>query len=279
MRFSIPLVLFLLLVSSVSRADLPQNDLWKEDVMPMDDDVSRERFEKIIDDIAEIYKPIVKDLGGNLVFEKNWTDSTVNAYASRAGKTWTVAMFGGLARRPEVTPDGFALVVLHEIGHHISGFPFYDGEWASSEGGSDWYATGAGAKLIWTDAQENAAIAASAPMSYKKWCSGKGEDLCVRSLLAGQSLANLLAKLNQEGVPSYETPDTSIATKIFESHPPAQQRLDTYLAGAICKKSFPTSYIPGLSSGGVGYNTRESEREAIKAGCANYPLSWYASPK
>ena len=48
---------------------------------------------------------------------------------------WVVAMFGGLARRPEVTKDAFQFVVCHEVGHHLAGWPFaYD--WASNEGQS-----------------------------------------------------------------------------------------------------------------------------------------------
>ena len=66
--------------------------------------------------------------------------NTVNANASQRGRTWIVNMYGGLARRPEITPDGFAMVLCHELGHHMGGFPFVSG-WAANEGQSDLFAT------------------------------------------------------------------------------------------------------------------------------------------
>ena len=65
-------------------------------------------------------------------------------------------MFGGLARHKLVTPDGFALVACHEMGHHLGGAPRRGG-WASNEGQSDYYATTKCARRIWAE-DNNAAI-------------------------------------------------------------------------------------------------------------------------
>lgn len=66
-----------------------------------------------------------------------------NASAQRMGSTWVVNMYGGLARHNEITIDGFALVLCHEIGHHLGGAPKYGGfnTWGTNEGGSDYFAT------------------------------------------------------------------------------------------------------------------------------------------
>lgn len=261
--------------------DFPENNLWMQDCIDCEDvKMTEAQFLAIVKSVSDVYAPIVKGLGGNLVMVNAWTDPTVNAYAVKSGNDWEIHMFGGLARRPEVTADGFASVVCHELGHHLSGFPFYAGSDMAAEGGADWFATGACAKKVWGNKlKENSDASLPASSGYKKWCADKGGDLCVRELLAGQSLANLLAKLNGEPVPSYQTPDKTVVREIYEGHPKAQARLDTYLAGVVCQKGFPVAYRPGLPADGIGYNTKAAEAAAKKASCANYPLSWYASPK
>ncbi len=51
---------------------------------------------------------------------------------------------------------------------------------------------------------------------------------------AAQMLANVLADLGGEGVPSPGTPDMSVVRSTNGEHPAAQCRLDTYLAGLAC---------------------------------------------
>jgi len=52
-------------------------------------------------------------------------------------------MFGGLARHETMTPDGFATVVCHELGHHLGGVPkkfsWFGNSWASNEGQADYF--------------------------------------------------------------------------------------------------------------------------------------------
>ena len=125
-----------------SGAFAPENGAW----IGVDDKaaggITQIEFNKVIDDINKIYGPIVKAKGAKLTIQKKWTDGTVNAYASRSGKTWNVAMFGGLARYNIMTPDGFSLVVCHELSHHLGGAPKVGGnDWASNEGQSDYIGT------------------------------------------------------------------------------------------------------------------------------------------
>ena len=95
-------------------------------------------FNRVIDLVYKHYEPVVSNLGKRLVVERNWSDSTVNAYAYPKGDQMRVAMFGGLARHPEVTKDGFMMVMCHELGHHLGGAPMKS--WASNEGQSDYFA-------------------------------------------------------------------------------------------------------------------------------------------
>src|SRR5690554_4793938 len=117
---------------------LPPNDLHRYDRKDRIANITEEQFHQIVDSIVEMWRPIAAEHGADLVAEKLWDNPTVNAYATQSmwgKKTWKITMFGGLARRPEVTPDGFALVVCHELGHHFGGYPFYGNrDWAAAEG-------------------------------------------------------------------------------------------------------------------------------------------------
>ena len=260
--------------SIVPTTCFPKNNLDKEDCLYCEDMAMTEaQFNSVLAQVQSIYAPIVKSQGATLNIQGDWNDSTVNAYANKTGNVWNVQMFGGLACRPETTLDGFALVVCHELGHHLAGYPFYSGSSMASEGQSDYFSTQACAKKIWA----NSAQSVPAPNGYKSWCASRGGDvnLCLRTLLAGESLARLLAKLNGEKKPQYNTPDKSTVSKTYEAHPAGQARLDTYLAGHMCDKVFPTDYIPGLASDGLGYNTKQTERPSLVVTCKNRPQSWF----
>lgn len=222
--------------------------------------VTEEKFNAIIDHVEKFYAPVVESIGGKLKILRKWKDGTVNAYASRQGSTYTVAMFGGLARHKEISPDGFALVVCHELGHHIGGAPRYSGEWASSEGQSDYWATKNCAKKIFST-QNNVAIVnnriakarylsqVSPPNSgtpgrvmddfvrakcEKVYKSPQTITLCIRTAMGGKSLAYLLADLRGSKKPQFTTPDPGVVTRTNPRHPAAQCRLDTYFQGALC---------------------------------------------
>ena len=238
----------LFLFSNVAFGDfLPPNDLHLEDQLDIESDLSEEEFDAIIEKAYKVYAPIVKEQGGNLQIDGNWPSSTVNASASRRGSTWQVNMYGGLARRPEVTRDGFALVLCHELGHHLGGFPF-SSRWAANEGQSDYFATLSCAREIWADDDEENAKFRRTIDAFPKgqcdsvWSSVKDQNLCYRSMEAGKSLADLLG--GSRGQVAYDTPDKKTVTRTNSRHPEGQCRLDTYMAGAVCSASFDTGLIP-----------------------------------
>ena len=45
--------------------------------------------------------------------------------AIRAGWSLFIELNGGLARRPEVSSDGFTMVICHELGHFLAGLDGY----------------------------------------------------------------------------------------------------------------------------------------------------------
>ncbi|MBF0314512.1 MAG: hypothetical protein HQK50_13260 [Oligoflexia bacterium] len=204
--------------------------------------ITKEVFNKVITDVETIYVPIVSAKGGKLVVNRNWDDGTVNAYASRSGNTWNVAMFGGLARHETVTPDGFALVVCHELGHHIGGAPkIRYNTWASNEGQSDYFSS---LKCLrrYFEFDDNVAVVAAlnVPVAVQKACDEAHPNIldaaiCKRSAMAGKSVGDLFVALSRGRAIEFSTPDRTVVTRTNDAHPAAQCRLDTYFAGALCE--------------------------------------------
>lgn len=197
-------------------------------------------------------------------------------------------MYGGLARRPEVTKDGFVLVICHELGHHLGGFPFYSGgDWAANEGQADYFATHACAHKMWDGSADNALSRDGVDPVAKQQCDQSytlqdERDVCYRTANASQSLANLLAVLGAENTPQFSTPDLSEVSATYEGHPAAQCRLDTYFGGALCATRFNEAVIPGRNHP-KGQESVEAEADAAQYSCTRAqgqtlgvrPLCWY----
>src|ERR1044071_1087981 len=149
--------------STAGATIFPRNDLWKQDNPLVTSAITQQEFNAVLDLIELRYRPIFFFFNANLVVNRFWNDSTVNAFARRSGNDWIIDMYGGLARRPEITADGFLVVACHELGHHLGGYYFYPNNWAASEGEADSYASQACARFIWRSEPANAEIAATAP--------------------------------------------------------------------------------------------------------------------
>jgi len=209
--------------------------------------VDRETFRQLIDRLTEVYAPIFASRGQTLKIYPMWKAGTVNAFAFRLRKLAQVYAFGGLARYPNMTADAYTMVLCHEIGHHLGGVPKIEKLFGlvtmSNEGEADYFASLKCARAVWNH-DDNAAIVRtlSVPEAVRSAC-GRSFDaaadvaLCERSAMAGKTLAEILASLGKTPAPSFETPDLHIAKKTVMAHPPAQCRLDTYFAGAVCEKS------------------------------------------
>ena len=249
---------------------VPENNLKISAYAKRVGGITEGQFNSIIDKYEALYSPIVKSFGGDLLIERKWTDATVNAYAQQQGTTWKVSMFGGLARHETITEDGFALVVCHELGHHIGGAPKkvspWSSPWASNEGQADYFATLKCLRRGWErDNNEEIVRAMNVPETLQKACSAQhiwNQDYytCIRGGMAGLSVAKLFQALRNSTVePKFDTPDTKVVTKTDDNHPATQCRLDTYFQGSLCEISFhedvsSSSEVTGTCHGTTGQN-------------------------
>lgn len=222
----------------------PENNLRISQWDKATNGMTKERFLSIVKSVSDVYAPIVKSKGGTLSMNNRWDDDTVNASAQRMGSTWVVNMYGGLARHPLTTDDGFALVVCHELGHHIGGAPRKGISWASNEGQADYFGSMKCLRRVLEKEDNVTAVSKmvvdaeatkQCEMSYKN----AGEvALCQRVAMAGKSLGSLLGDLGGNSKVNFNTPDTSKVARTNDAHPQAQCRLDTYFSGILCDKSY-----------------------------------------
>jgi hypothetical protein len=266
---------------------MPENNLDLEDGL-VAGGLNKAQFDAVITRVENIFRPLIKSkFGATLTVERRFDDPTVNAFANQLSDTqWEVHMFGGLARRPEVTEDGFAMVLCHEIGHHIGGFPFVGPQdFAADEGQADTFATGVcAAKVLTRDTRRDAEARANIPAGQRALCDATNRttasrNVCYRATLAGKSLADLLGAL-EGGTVSFDVTDPNVVTETDHEHPAAQCRLDTYVAAALCGASkWNDALIPGKRF--RDRNSRAAQTEAFQhsctAGAQARPRCWFAA--
>jgi hypothetical protein len=254
--------------------------------------ISQEDFNDVIDYHKGKYNDTIRSYGVSWSIAKKWTDNTKNANASKQGSNWHINMYGGLARDDNFTKDGFALVLCHETGHLLAGFPAYSRGGSSrkgmmgNEGNSDYYATYACAHFLWDDKkEENAEAAKSVDSVAKAFCDKalEGEDarnLCYRNLNGARGLAKFL---NRNQPVYYDKPDNNKVSRTSDPHPRGQCRLDTYMAGAVCGKyaSWKHEAYPANEREMRAQSCSEAsgkypgDAEAVKA-AGMRPRCWYA---
>lgn len=237
--------------------------------------ISQVEFNQILDAVESTYAQEVKSRGGQLVIVRDWTNDFVNASAGRRGNQYVVHMFGGMARHPKMTKEGFLLVACHEMGHHLGESPTYTGDVLASEGQSDYYASLKCMRRVL--AKFNTASSARGLASrtdpvttqkcgrfHQKNLDGRNDAgaVCLRTHLAAETLTAILASLENEDrkqrglpqipMPNLNTPDRSVARKtLTDDYPSAQCRLDTYSAGAQCPVEVATALDPATPNSGV----------------------------
>lgn len=176
--------------------------------------ITQADFNAGIDTVFNHYAPIVESKGFHLAFNRAWNDSTVNSDTDLEpdNVTWMINSYGGLARYQGMTKIGYIYVACHELGHHMGKAPIYTGEnWrgfgAAVEGEADYWASTCMKELNFSAADIQA---------------------------AALTVSSVLASLGGELRPNPSTPSRVVVRTTYQDHPPAQIRLDTYLAGARC---------------------------------------------
>ena len=276
MRFLFLVLLFLVSLDISAQSFAPENDQWigVENYKKSTNTIQENEFDFVSKKVQQIYSPVFKDQGGEFVLVNNWKDGTVNAYTLRNGSSWEVHMFGGLARHPLMTLDGFSMVVCHEVGHQIGGLPkkysYYGTSWAAAEGQSDYFSSKCMKELIKDENNVLKIKKLDIPNKIKEQCDEVYSDenesaICQRIAIAGEVLGNVLANLGNSSKVSLLTPSTLVVKKTnVAGYPSTQCQTDTYFQGALC--NVDSSINPNDKDKHYGY---------CSEGKGSRPSCWY----
>ena len=257
---------------------LPENELYISEGMKGANAMEESQFNDTISSVETVFAPIVSSLGGKLQVFRKWDDGTVNAYAKRTGNIYEVHMFGGLARHATVTLDALALVMCHEIGHHIGGAPKKGAMWASNEGQSDYWASLKCLRKVWLNEDNKEVICKMSVPTHVTtqcnsiWSKEADQSICVRSSMAGLSVGNMFAALRNGPSPKFDTPDKNVVASTDHNHPATQCRLDTYFNGALCDMDDNTDVDQKDEKIGTCMADAESKKTI-----GTRPLCWFKS--
>ena len=169
------------------------------------------------------------------------------------------------------------LIICHEMGHLIGGFPFvggnpFAGAGIANEGEADYFSTHVCAKKLWgSDTTRNSEFRQTVQRFAKEKCdqvyaNQSEQDLCYRATVGAESVIATMASLKKEQMGQFETPDLSVVTSTNPNHPATQCRMDTVFQGAICSAYFNELIIPGKNASG-GATGVEAEKEAALNSC------------
>lgn len=252
MKFNLIFAALAIFSLSAGADIVPQNDLYiPVGTKFLQGGLTEDEFNAVIEKVETIYAPVVASMGAKLRINRLWDNGNVNAIASRVSNTWIVDMYGGLARHSTITSDALALVVCHELGHHLGGAPKKLNRsnptlssWSTSEGQADYFSTLKCLRKVFLHDDNGIATrqldvpAHLSKLCSKSWPNSVERNICIRSSMAGASVAALFTSLTNGRAAQFNTPDPRAVAQIVHSHPATQCRLDTFLAGALCETHF-----------------------------------------
>jgi hypothetical protein len=233
---------------------------------------SQELWESSLSEFENHFAPVVRQHGAELKIERLWQSDADGGRCSRSqdGKLWNLHIYGEMARAKGTTTDSFAILLCHELGHHLAGYPFYSQyhyEWAAAEGQAEYWAAQACLRDLWSATPEvnSHFLQVDAPQCDAAFDTTPERLICRRTLKAIESWARYQVKKGGR-VPSPERPDPTRVKELKVAHPAAQCRIDSLVQGMLCTRSFDFSLIPGRLHR-MGQNSIGAENEARATSC------------
>lgn len=264
--------IFLLLILGAKAEEtitcFPSNDLRFYKNQKFLNTIDKEEFDFLIKKVEAAMSPIVSEtLKKKLVFNSFWENATVDAATTRDEEfNPVINVYGGLARHPLISRDGFLLLLCHEVGHHLGGAPkSFRGKtttrgWSSAEGEADYFAVTKCLPRIFNDGNDlkNSSLELET-INLKNALLKCKDDVCARIILAGKKVSDVFASIRKSNaLPEITNKDPSIVEQTYYMHPSPQCRLDTYIAGARCEMSIDILFdnfdprIGACSSNSIG---------------------------
>ncbi len=200
------------------------------------------RFLLVTESFEQFFRPHFEGLGAQFFLDTDWGDGAVNAWAWREGQRYSLEIPGGIARYHTMSEEAFVMNLCHELGHLMGGAPARSAE-ISFEGQSDYFATAKCFKRFAPFIMEKLGGFQSGPWRtiyseerafFKKCQSHDSPALCEHALRGALGATAYYAELEKVKTPSLSTPDQSVVQRTLSTHPKAQCRFDTMVAGVFC---------------------------------------------
>ena len=215
--------------------------------------ISADQAEQIISDFGYAYKTNLARAGQKLLVRKEWTNNAFDMSIKHpTANTLVLNVTNGVISNKRMTEDTFRLLVCHELGHFFGGAPkLKSSDWAANEGQSDYYATSKCMKRM---------------ISHNEYLI---ERVKKSALLFGQ----IMAESNHEDVSkiSFDNKDKREVLATDMTHPSAQCRVDTLMAGLNCPISANVEF--SSTNADVGACLESSIDARMAAGAR--PRCWY----
>lgn len=243
----------------------------------------KERFKFLVEDVTSNFSDVAASHGARIEIVYHWDSSGAGAFTfqKRGGTLWEIWVYDGIMNLDYVTEDVIQLVICHELGHHLSGYPVKNiARWSAAEGQADFFATHACAPVIWKDhAARNASFRNLVPEKFKLECARqfpeqKRRDICFRSVVAMESMMAYESGGKNHKL-SLDTPDRNRVETTYLKHPEDQCRIDSGLRGILCNKTVDLTFIPGR----FGQNSAEDERSSNPYYCNRADGDRFARPR
>ncbi len=216
--------------------------------------LTRAEFEQVLQEFREIYGPELRRTDLRLQFKANWNDHRLKASVKIPDGKAIVTISGGYAKQKEMTADAFRIVLCHEMGHILGGAPKQKTlRWSTIEGQADYYAT---AKCL-------RRIVPEEDLTLERV---KDAALRIGKMLVDR--ADLQAELSTERPSKIEVFTTQ------ETHPAAQCRIDTMIAGFRCPISAQEDF--SRTDPNIAACLHSSVDPNIRLGAR--PRCWYRPP-
>lgn len=218
--------------------------------------VTRDEWETIIEKLSGIYQDEIKTVTQRpLKVTKIWDpQSSVTMDSANQmpdGPTSEIMITGKLAKLEKISPDGLALMVCHEFGHHLGGNPRQStkfSKWSSVEGQADYWATSNCMRKFMLDDDNKKIVSEGPPVPVEilsqcqKSFTGDEEKqfICQRSAMAALSLGDFFNHTTSKNRPiHFLTIEKGVTKTTLVKYGTDQCRLDTFLAGTFCPRDCP----------------------------------------
>lgn len=181
------------------------------------------------------FNRVFQQAGQPLIIPVEWNSPYFAAHAQNKGPYFQISLLGGMARAPGATMATLAGILCHELGHIMGGEPrqtIVGGDWASTEGQSDFFAASVCLPDFFRAYPEFAPEVSS---DAARIC-GNNLD-CGRVLQTGLQTVRYFQQYSyREFLPvSLHTPEKPTGTLIRNSYPTDQCRLDSFVSGGRCQ--------------------------------------------